>query len=498
MNLKNNRKLKYGSLAVGLTCVCVALIIACNMIFTSLAARFGWFIDMTTEQLFNLSPSTAEMLEGYKDMENLEVKLLFCMEQDRLDDDYYMRMIHNMAKCFADEFNFITVEYVDVNRHPGAVEQYKKTSQTQIYSTSLIIACGESSRVYQRQAFFIFEEGNTATPLAFDGEFKITSAILSMIGDNPIAYFTTGHSEDAEGSSMYKLFEDAGFVVKTIDLSKETPDEDALVMVINNPKYDFMGRGQSVNEIEKLSRFMSGMGNLMVFLDTDADNTRFAELNEYLNEWGMMFADSSVYDYENSLTQDGTEIVASYVDDGNLGASLTTSLRELPTPPKIIVNNARPILSTYDSGVSDAYLAMRRTSSVLTTSPEGSAVAVPFGSATTEGEKGIYNLVMVSEQLRTINNVDCYNYVLCAGTSSFADDRYIGNAIYGNRDLIFSAMKAFGKQSVPFDLDFKFFDSEGLDLTAAQANQWTVILCAVLPAIVFVAGIVVFVRRRHL
>lgn len=496
MNIKNNRKLKYGSLAVALTCVVVALIIACNMIFTLLASRFGWFIDMTKEQIFALSDSTVDVLEGYKEMEGLEVKIIFCQEEDLIESNYYLRIIHNMAKLFAEEFNFVTIEYVDVNRHPGAVEQYKKTSQTSIYTTSVIIACGDASRVYQRQAFYVFDEDDSSTPIAFDGEYKFVSAILSMIGDNPIAYFTTGHGENTEGSSMYKLFEEAGYVVKTIDLTKETPDEDAQVIVINNPKYDFAGADQSVNEIQKLSTFQNGMGNLMVFLDTNADNTRFTELNEYLYEWGMVFEDSAIYDYDNSLTQDGTELVATYVADGKLGASLTQTMRDLSSPPKIIVNNARPIKSTFASNMSD--YSQRQTSAVLTTSTDGTAVAVPFHSATNEGTKGIYNLMMVCEELRTINNVNCYNYVLCAGTASFADDKYIGNSIYGNRDLIFNAMKSFGKQNVPLDLDFKFFDSEGLDLTSAQANQWTVILCAVLPAAVFAAGIVVFIRRRHL
>lgn len=496
MNIKNNRKFKYGALAVTLTCVCVALVIACNMIFTSLASRFGWYVDMTKEQLFELSESTIEVLAGYREAEDLEVKFIFCQEEDLVDQDFYLRMIHNMVKRFVDEFNFCKVEYVDVYRHPGAVEQYKKTSQTNIYTTSLIIACGDSSRVYQRQAFFVFDEDDSSTPLAFDGEYKLTSAILSMMGDNPIAYFTTGHSEDTEGSDMYRLFEEAGFIVKTIDLSKEDPDENALVLVINNPKYDFMGRGQSVNEIDKISKFMNGLGNLMVFLDTDADNTRFTELNEYLSEWGMKFEDAAIYDYSNSLTQDGTELVATYVEDGMLGSSLTQPLRDLSSPPKIIVNNARPITSTFVSNTHD--LKLRRTSAVLTTAADGSAVAVPFGSATNEGENGVYNLMMVCEQITVINNVDCSNHVLCAGTSSFADDRYIGNAIYGNRDLIFNAMKAFGKQNVPIDINFKMFDPEGLDLTAQQANQWTIILSAVLPAMVFIAGVIVFIRRRHL
>lgn len=494
MNIKNNRKLKYGSLAVTITCVCVALIVVFNAIFFALAQRFGWYVDMTQEQLFELSDSCIELLDGYREMEGFEIKMIFCQEPDLLDGSYYTRILHTMVKQFQDEFNFIDVEYVNIELHPGAVEKYKRTSADVIDKTSLIIACGEASRVYSLKSFFVTEQ-NSSTVIAFDGEFKITSAIMSLSGDNPIAYFTTGHSEDVQNSSMYTLFEDAGFTVKTIDLSKETPDENAMVIVINNPKYDFMGAEQSVNEIQKLDTFLDGMGNMMVFLDTDADASRFTELNELLSEWGLMFEDAHIYDYSNSLTQDGTELVAEYVTDDKFGASLTTSLRKLEEAPKIIIKNARPIKALFTTSP----FGTRYTSSVLTTSSQGTAVAVPFGaSSNSEGTPGVYDLMMVSAEIRFINNVECYNYVMCAGTASFADDQYIGSSIYGNRDLIFYTMQAFGKKAVPIDLDFKMFDTEGLDLTSAQANLWTVILSVVLPSLVFAAGIVVFIRRRQL
>ncbi len=493
MNIKNNRKFKYGALAVTLTCVTVALIIAFNMIFTSLSSRFGWYVDMTEERLFELSDSTARLLEGYREMEDFEIKFVFCQEADRLDEEFYTRILHNMVKQYADTFNFVKIEYVNINLHPGAVEQYKKSSQTRISATSLIIDCGKASRVHTLESFFIFEESDSSTPIAFDGEYKITAAILSMVEDNPIAYFTTGHSEDAKGSAMYQLFEEAGFTVKEIDLSKEDPEKGAMVMVINNPKYDFAGASQSVNEIAKIDKFADDLGNLMVFLDTAADQRRFTELNEYLEEWGMRFEEAHVYDYENALTQDGTELVAEYAKTEGPGSQLTSQLTAIENPPKVVVNNARPItiLPIRD-------MVKRLCSPVLTTSSTGSAVAVPFqATSNEEGEKGIYNLMAMAVEVRYINNVDCYNYVLCAGTSSFADDRYIGNAIYGNRDLIFNAMKTFGKGNVPIDLDFKMFDNEGLDLTAAEANRWTIILCAILPAIAFVAGAIVYVRRKH-
>lgn len=99
---------------------------------------------------------------------------------------------------------------------------------------------------------------------------------------------------------------------------------------------------------------------------------------------------------------------------------------------------------------------------------------------------------------RYIDNEPHYSYVLAAGTSSFAEDKYIGGRSYANRDIIFNAMKSFGRKTVPLDLDFKVFEDEALDITTAQANRLTILYTVVPAVVVFAAGIVVYTRRRYL
>lgn len=489
--LFNNRKFKYGGAAVALTLVCVALVIVFNAIFTALAQKNNWILDMTTERIFDLSEESKRLLDGYREKDGFHIDFIFCQEADKVDENYYARIVHNLVKEFDAEFNFVDVKYVDINTHPGEVEQYKKTSNTNIAKTSLIVTNGTAFRVYAIDALYTFKE-NSSEVFAFNGEYKLTSAIIALADDNPIAYFTTGHGETVEGSTMAALFEEAGYEVRTIDLSKEEIDPAAMLLVVNNPQYDFMGSSATVNEIKKLDAFMDKLGNLMVFVDAKTETNRLKELNEYLKEWGIEICDDLLHDYSNSLSVDGTEIVATYATEGR-GASLTTNVRSLADPPKTIVNYARSLKRLYSSSAKGD----RMVTPVLTTSYDSTAVSTPFGSEE-GGEAGMYDLMLLSSQIRYINNVDCYNNVLVAGTSSFTDDKYIGSGTYGNRDVIFTAMQAFGKKNVPINLNFKVFDPEGLDITTAEANRWTVILAVVLPVIVFAIGGVVYFRRKRL
>lgn len=489
-NVEKKRKLKYGSFAVALTLVVIALVIVINVIFTALANKYMWYADMTKEELFSISDVTKKMLAEYEGNPDLNIKIILCADADKLDESFQSRLVRNMAEQFADEFEFISTEYVAYEKHPSYFEKFLSTSITEINSNYVIITDGSTSKACTINWFFT--SSSSGQLYAFDGEYKFLSSFLAITGDNPIAYFTTGHGEDVSGTSIYSLFEEAGFDVRTIDLSKEDMDENAMCVVINNPKYDFMGDGDSVNEIAKIDKILDNRGNMMVFLD--AKQRELPELEDLLYEWGIVFEDSLIKDYSNSLSVDGTEIVAEYVESGT-GSSLTKDLRKLEVPPKMIVDDARPITLLFDD---ETGYKSRYASPILQTSSEKTAYAIPFGASEAEGSYGVYNLMALSYEIRYINNVDCMNYVLAAGTAAFADDKYIGSSSYGNRDLIFACMKNFGKKTVPVDIDFKVFDDTMLDITTSQAKAWTIVLTAVFPTAVLAAGLVVFIRRRHI
>ena len=136
---------------------------------------------------------------------------------------------------------------------------------------------------------------------------------------------------------------------------------------------------------------------------------------------------------------------------------------------------------------------------ILKTSSKETAAALDFdASADDAGVPGVYNLLVLSRETRMVDNVAMYNYVMVGGTESFTDDKYIGSASYGNGDIIYAAMKAFGKETVPFDIDFKVFEDKALDITTEEANTWSVIYTMFLPVCALALGCVVYLRRRHL
>ena len=505
--ISKHRRLKFGALAVAITVAVVALVVLANAIFSAFAEKYTLYIDMTKEKVFSITDTTRDLLDGLRGNEDFHIDIIFCSDADSLDSEYSSRLVHNLAKEYDKEFDFVSVQYVDIINHPSALSKFMSTSLSGVKTTSVIITDGTASRLYKMESFYTFDS-DTGNVFAFNGEYKTTAAILQLAAaESPIAYFLTGHGEADEDVALdgplAEMFTDAGYSVEQLNLREADFSENGKVMVIANPKYDFWGAGDTVNEIAKIDLFITQEGKgrgLMVFMDSTTGPLE--NLDEYLNEWGIKFENSLVRDYslklEHSLNVDGTELVATYVTDENeLGASLTSTIRSVSTPPKAVIKDARPITLTFTDNAAIIGSSVRNVSAVLTTSPDRTAAATDL-SASSEPVVGVYNLMVVSVDTRYIDNEPDRNYVVAVGGNSMNTAKYIGSKSYANRDIMFSLMKTFSRVTVPADINFKVFEDTKLDITQAEAYRYT-FLYTVIPALIVAGiGVYVYVRRKTL
>ncbi len=489
MNMKMNginpaasRKFKYGTVSVILTAVVIAAVVIVNVIFSSLAYKYNWYVDMTSEGIYGLSD------EGRAQLDQIEgdINIIFCMPYDELEANYYLKMIFELVKEMAASYDNINYSYIDIINNPSAVNKYKATGATTIYTHNVIVESGTEFRVFNWNALFVQNESNYIW--AFNGEKKLISAMIQITqAETPIAYFTHTHGETLS-TSMVELFYDAGYDVQPIDLSKQDIHEDARLIVISNPIYDFQGISEDTkgkkSEIEKIDDFLDGFGSLMVFMDPETEE--LPELEEFLTEWGISFGDGVLKDPSNSMDIEHYSLVGEYAVGETLGASVVKSIVNTGTPPKTVVSYARPVELLWENN------GGRMTSTILFSSPEAEKYV--------DGKKvetDQYNLVTLTRESRYIENTPHYSYVFACGSQYLTSDDYLGKKAYGNSDIIHQMMLAMGKLQVPMDLDFKVFDDEALDITTEEAGNWTIFLTAFIPAIFLLGGLIVWIRRKH-
>ncbi len=479
------KKFKYGGAAVAFTVVFVAVIVILNVIFSALSAHYTLYADMTQEKLYGISDTTKELLSDFTD----DVEIIFCTPLDKLSENTYSSMIYTLAQAYSAEFKNISIGYMNWETDTVRASQYKITTGTAINSQSVIIDCPErnQSKVYTWNSFIAYDsDGNV---YGFNGELRLTSALLQITGDNPSVCFTTNHSENISGAvALISLFETAGFQVSYVDLTKDEIPEDAKVLVTYGPRTDFFGAGSVYNEFNKIDDFIASCGHMMVFLSPDAGE--LPELNEYLHDnWYVDIHNSIVKDTaQNTLSDDGLVISAQYSALDTPGASLTKELRSLGNVPKAVVPNSLA-LSIAEGGDSDN--GSVNASYVLTTSDK----AHLFSDT---AESGRYGLVMLAARRMYQNNESRDGYMLVCGSCDFASNNNLNSATYANSDILFATMKSMGKDKVPANIDVKKFENSSLDITTAQANNFTIVFAVVIPTILAALGLIVYVRRKHL
>ncbi len=485
---------RYGSAATAFTCAFIAVVIIFNIVFTALASKYMWYVDMTEKEVFSLSEATKVLISDV----DAPINIYFASEPDELMEgtySTYMKYIYTTALQLAAEFPNVNVECRDVVKNRAFFEPFRTTAATPIYTTSVVLESGGEVRVFSYRAFFTVDEDGE-TIWAYNGEHKFMSGILQVTSaEMPIVYFTTEHGEDLGESAqaLFSLFYDNGFDVRPINLAKDEIDEDARIIIINDPVYDFIGaeaEDGSANEIRKLDEFVDDFGSLLIFTDPDHAG-KLTNLSEFLEEWGIAFnPDTYVKDMDHAVSTDGLSVVAQY-DTETLGSSIYKDLtNNLVTPPKTISRYTMPIEILWENGGS---LSGSRAVSPILTSYD-SAVAMKDGKSIGTGE---YNLMTVSRESRLIDNEYYYSYVVVGGSSSFADAKYLFSNAYANSDILSSVMRSSGRDRTLADIKFKEFDDTDLVITTAESTNWTVALVTVLPAIIAVIGLVVWVRRKH-
>jgi len=489
-----SRKFKYGSAATAFTIAFIAIVVIFNIIFTALANKYMWYIDMTKEQTYTLSVEAKEIMSDITE----DVTIVFASEPDVLMNgthSSYLRYIYTTALQLEEEFPNVHVEAVNVLKNPNYFREYYTTAATDIDTDSIVVTSGSEVRVFAAEAFFVFNDvSDPSSVWAYDGEEAFLSGIMQVTQtDTPKVAFTTEHGEDITGAlHLANVFATNGFEVQTVNLAQDTLDEDCRILIIFNPIYDFIGaeaEEQSFNEVEKVDKFLDDHGCLMVFSDPqNAGN--LTNLNELLAEWGIAFMDSAtVRDPEHAMTTDAFSVVAEYQPD-TLGGSIYRDLNNLSTPPKTIIRKAAPIEILWEQG---GGLSGSRDVSAVLKSYE-TAELMKDGIAV---ESGKYNLVTISRETNIVDNEYYYSYVMAFGSPSFASQSYIDSNAFANEDILAAAMRAVGRERVLSMLDFKPFDDSDITITTAEANNWTVAMTLAIPAVITLCGIVVIIRRKH-
>ncbi|MCQ2429198.1 MAG: GldG family protein [Clostridia bacterium] len=496
----SRKALRHGSVSVALTILVAASVILLNGIVTRLAMRYGWFVNMNPTLLYPVTDTCYGYLDEYvmdKVSDDTPIRLIFCDEQSGIESDATQRFILNTARELEEHYpGKVTVEFLNIWERPSVARSYGVTA-----STSVVVACGEESRVCTLRDFFVFSIDDSSTPLAYNGEKRLTVAMKAVVTpDLPVAYFTLNHGEAMTDYSLMYAATDAGYMVNYLDsLSFDIPDDCGL-LVSCNPSQDFtdIDSVSGYSEVDKIRSYLADGGRFMLFVSADTFAAgSFPNLEGLLTEWGVGIDHKkgsegveecfSIRDTAHSLTVDGYTLLGKLPETGRaaeITAPVTGSIRlGNATGISVAEGFARQADGTSFTGGS-------RTLYTLLRSHPG-AQAWAGGRAVARTDEG-FNLMTLTM------DADTNGSLLVCSSVDYASEEAMQSGVYDNETLLLSALAAMGKDDTPLNLTSQPFSDDSIRiLTTAEARTITICLTVIPAVLAAVLGLVILIRRKN-
>jgi ABC-type uncharacterized transport system involved in gliding motility auxiliary subunit len=466
----SGRQARYGTLAGASVLVVLAILGAINY----LAERHNKRWDLTAASQYTLSDQSKKVLQGLTRPVKATV---FARTEDferfrsRLEEYQYV------SKQFE-------VEYIDPEKRPSMAERLKENA----LGTIVLEYDGRVQRVTN------------------DAEQDITNGLIKVVqGQQPKVFFIQGHGErDISGSDgggyagIVGELKGDNFLAEPLVLLQQDIPADTGVLILAGPKSDLLEP-----EVAKLKAYLDKGGKLLVLIDPPqkADAAPLANVLGLMKEWGVDVGTDVVLDPMSQLrgTEATVPVAAQYPYH-----QITNTFRLLTAYP--YSRTVKP-LEGAPSG---------RTATSIVMSGRNSWAESDLGTLTTKGEaspefdKGdvqgpISLAVAVSAPVEGAtppppaesaaeNTNKPETRLVVVGDSDFASNSVAGMA--GNRDMFLNMVNWLAQQENLISVRARNPEDRRITLTSGQDTMIFWFTMAILPGLIFLAGIQTWWRRR--
>lgn len=450
--------------------VFLGILVIANLII----AKIPWTYDMTVTKIYTLSDQTQKVLAGLKQ----KITVVLFAPEGKTD-----RMIRTLLEEYQKAgHGMIELMTIDAEKNPALAKKYDQNNQG-IANGNIVFECdGKVKKINPFELVTPSEYGSV-----FNGEQYFTGAIISLTALKfQKVYFLEGHRELGMSENFSKFtgrIESEAHIALPLNLLKtnEMPD-DAEVIVVAAPKRDL-----TQTELMALYHFFKKGGRGIFLFDILSAETHLPNFAHLLRDYGISIRNNFVVeeDSESFYANNKLQLVPEYASH-----NIVTKLKSenlyvfLPYAGNIQILKDRdasvmiePLLqSTSKSWIRYQVKDTRPNQTALDQSgPANLAVAVTKDN----GEL----------KYRETKLVIVYN-------AKFAMDEMLD--IQGNYDFMMNALSWVEDKPDSLALRPKMLDTNRMYVKGPQYVLLMMIAVLLIPSFAFGAGLVVWLRRRHL
>lgn len=468
-----NRRWKYGIWAALITVLGVVLAIVLVLVSDRMTEKFDLRVDLTANDRYAISK---ESISWLKDLDE-DVKItVLVSEQDMSTGSYYIVQAYQNLLEYEKNSDRITLEFVDITENPTFVSKYP---DLELSAYDIIVESKDNEEVLSFQDLYDYDStGSQIT--ASRVEQKVTGAIISVTTEEKSRVTVLKGYGDTDPTDLSTLLQGSQYEVTESSILTEEIDSQADAAILFAPQNDL-----EEDSIKKISSWLNNDGkqgrNLFVFLDPNAGT--LPNLEAFLKEWGLTAEEGYAFEAGSNLYYKQIYYPIARYENEEFSSGMTGN-------DITIMALCRPVDVLFEE--KDGY-----ETSVLLDFSETS------GKVTLDAEKvtedmitgGVKGMVMSTHKLYG-SDVTSSNVVVSGSSLAFTGTLVSGTT-FANGNYILGVFDQLAGSESNLNIPAKELTSAVHTMTKSRTVTYSWIFMAGLPVIILVAGIIMWLRRRH-
>lgn len=479
----------YGPAARGaLYALLILLVLAALFFFNGtlalLSARYPLALDLTRSAAYRLDEQTLELLQQLEAPVTIEV----LATRDSFEGNPYLVQARNIMDQYPRHSPRVRLRYVDYAAEPAFAASYPELS---LQPGNILVSSGGNTRQLTLKDLFNYSYSqSSATGTAVSSsraQEALSSAILQVTSESRRRAVLLTGAGTAQMPALQSLLKDNNFDVETLNLVSDDWGGADLCLLLA-PTVDL-----SLEALEKLDGFLYNEGRygkaLCYFMD--ASQPALPRLEAFLAEWGVRPIDGAVFETSQQRTFGMQPFypLAEYSDEES-----SARLRDRSMP--VLLPRAKPFALLFSSRDNQHTRELLRFSDTAGVRP--SQAGSDFDPAKAQIRGPMPAMALLTRQVRDAGSGQSLSSViLLSSSAAMLDAATLHNSSLSNAEYLLGAVDRLSSQEARVQVRPVSLASAYLGINSAQAKLWGALLIGVIPGLLLLAGVAVWLYRRH-
>ena len=483
------KRFRFGGYALLATLLFVGIVVLVNIGVKAVEDNWALRLDLSYNSLTKFSDQTKTALK------ELDKDVHFYILAAQGAEDKRLAEVLDRYRAAS---GHVSVQVADPDKNPGLINRFRGANGTQSFGSNTVIVTNKDETRYKIYPFYdlvtLAQDQNTQQYYIqrYNFERMFTQAMLYVTAEKtPVVYLLQGHGEPPAPylAAMTALLRDNNYDVVEVGLTDEIVAGRNDLLLILAPEKDLTDE-----ERGKIMAILQDGGNLLYTADVGAPNS-LENFNSLLSYYGVGFMEGMVVANVSDTAQ-YYPMQPAYLLPGLGEHDITTPLKEAKMDI-LVIPQARaislPAMERNDFAITP--LLSSKAGSYLIDLSDASRTAI----AKQEGDIDGPFPIGVAVQRHDATNAGKESRVVLLGSTLAVMDSQLLNSFF-NGEFLLSAVKwATKDEAVNLSIVSKTATRTRLAISSAsQFYTLAVIAVGLLPLLVLIAGVAVWMRRRHL